>query len=230
MSDFLDKLAMEVSEWGEVPITTGAWWNRIDGAIVALCDGGHSVITKSQWRQRRKELINEPRDRDAPYWAKWKAQDGDGTWHWHKGDRPRANGTLWDIACGGGVGVASKGKTPSGHVWRTTLKEVNQMDDLKEVKMAWANGETVQRIINTDNGEEWVDWRYSSYLDIESGHDWRVKPKYKTVKQWERKYYNPEIGVCTSVSDRPRNDWNTYEGVKLNWITEQYLVEYEVPV
>lgn len=203
MTDFLDKLSMEVAEWGIGD--TAYWYVRVNGRVeaserkIGYGEKFDVTFTKDQWLQRRRELVNEPDNLDAPEWAEWKAQDGDGTWHWYKGDRPRANETQWDIACGGGVGVASKGKTPAGHVWRTTLKEVNHlvgvdevldtleemMADCKEVKLAWANGERVQG----SDGAEWITWENDYRLDLSVWDKWRVKPKTKLITQYEYRIF-----------------------------------------
>jgi len=78
----------------------------------------------NEYQQRRTELINEPDDADAPEWARWKAQDADGCWYWHVG-KPVASGLAWIRGEKPyKLDFAEYGKTPVGHDWRTTLREV----------------------------------------------------------------------------------------------------------
>lgn len=134
---FLDDVAMKVAEWptdyekvGCQVLSGGVrepvWGVDFDDSVIVFGRENAGRITRGQWLQRRKELINELCDSDAPEWAKWKAQDSNGVWHWYRGDKPRACRDQWGIACGGSVSVANKGETPAGHVWRTTLKEVKK--------------------------------------------------------------------------------------------------------
>ncbi|MDH5327777.1 MAG: hypothetical protein OEZ68_15705 [Gammaproteobacteria bacterium] len=37
--------------------------------------------------------MTKPRRKDMPSWARWRAQDGDGTWHWFE-CQPRYNKRL----------------------------------------------------------------------------------------------------------------------------------------
>ncbi|WP_287028328.1 DUF3310 domain-containing protein [Herbaspirillum sp.] len=85
------------------------------------------IIQWDDYQQRRTELINEPDDAEAPEWARWKAQDGDGEWYWHEA-QPHSDEHTWDMYCPNDENqmIASYGKIPAGHDWRKTLKPVNQ--------------------------------------------------------------------------------------------------------
>lgn len=64
------------------------------------------------------------------------------------------------------------------HVFNDSqLEEVSAqrvLDPLLDVKLAWANGEEVQR---RDQDTNWMDWEQSHRLNLSLGHEWRVKPK-----------------------------------------------------
>ena len=83
-------------------------------------------FTWQEYLARRTELINEPDDADAPEWARWKAQDGDGEWWWYQ-HKPYIEVDVWvEKTPRGIVNEVSVGKIPAGHEWRKTLKPVNQ--------------------------------------------------------------------------------------------------------
>lgn len=94
------------------------------------------------------------------------------------------------------------------------------LDPLYDVKIAWANGEAVQYRFKGDDG--WIDWGHKASIHIGGGEEWRVKPKTKTIKQWERKYLQGDIVMTMVVSDP--DDSNNMEC----WIGEAYEAEYEV--
>ena len=95
------------------------------------------------------------------------------------------------------------------------------LDPYYDVKIAWAGGEAVQwRSCRVDH---WIDWTSKLSLDLGHNMDWRIKPKTKTIKQWERKYLQGDI-VMTMVVSGP-DDSNNMEC----WIGEAYEAEYEVP-
>lgn len=100
------------------------------------------------------------------------------------------------------------------------------LDPYYDVKITWANGEVVQRLIQTDDGEKWVDWHDSDSLDIHCGYDWRIKPKTKTIKQWERKYYDQKSGL---VKTYPAKESPVFVGKEWVLIGDAYEAEYEVP-
>lgn len=96
------------------------------------------------------------------------------------------------------------------------------IDPNYEVKLAWANGETVQFY-----NDGWVDWNNASNLSTDWFEDWRIKLKSKIIKQWERKYWSgSSVEVATS-----RNMSALYHGEASNepWLGEAYEAEYEVP-
>ena len=95
------------------------------------------------------------------------------------------------------------------------------LDPYYDVKIAWANGEVVQ--YKTITGE-WVDWARESSISLNISECWRIKPKTKTIKQWERKY-GDGLYVCTMKSLDETPHWSE----KLNWIGDAYEAEYEVP-
>lgn len=189
MSNFLDKLAMEVSEW------TAAGFHK-----AGLKNNDYEMLVdphlEEQWLQRRKELINEPDDSTAPTWARWKTQDDDGTWFWHYLE-PILGGWEWQQPWYGDFALGAQGKIPAGHDWRKTLKEVvrdqivttytenteTNMDEIKDVKLAWAKGETVQYRFKGD--DDWSDWLPKASIHIGRGEEWRVKPKTITIGTME---------------------------------------------
>lgn len=93
------------------------------------------------------------------------------------------------------------------------------LDPFYDVKIAWANGEVVQYKARG----EWHDWENMAALVTDIYSEWRVKPKTKTIKQWERKYLQGGL-VMTMVVSGP-DDSNNMEC----WIGEAYEAEYEVP-
>lgn len=50
-------------------------------------------------------------------------------------------------------------------------------DQLKEVKIAWARGETVQYLYGHSGNQEWLDWKIKNGINFEHSHGWRVKQK-----------------------------------------------------
>lgn len=54
---------------------------------------GHSIY-RHQWLARRAELQNKPSWKDAPEWAEWLHQDGDGEWAFSEGKPTQYDG-LW---------------------------------------------------------------------------------------------------------------------------------------
>lgn len=100
------------------------------------------------------------------------------------------------------------------------------LDPNYDIKIAWANGEAIQRKVETDDGVRWVDWHDSNSLDLECGYDWRIKPKTKTIKQWERKYYDQKSGL---VKTYPAKESPVFVGKEWVLIGDAYEAEYEVP-
>lgn len=95
------------------------------------------------------------------------------------------------------------------------------LDPYYDVKIAWANGEVVQYMCW---GDTWYDWEGADQLVLDVHHDWRIKPKAKTIKQWERKHWNGRR-VITIVSAKHEPVWD----VGFAWLSEPELKEYEVP-
>lgn len=127
MTNFLDKLAMEVAEWSAVGFHKAGLKNN-DYEMLA------DPHLEDQWLQRRKELINEPDDADAPEWANWKAQDSCGKWSWYE-EKPIVGESMWMEDEWQG---SNNGKIPAGHDWRTTLKEVKRDSMPKHIMEALA--------------------------------------------------------------------------------------------
>mgnify|MGYP007126633083 CR=1 FL=1 len=96
------------------------------------------------------------------------------------------------------------------------------LDPYYDVKIAWANGEAVQYRFKGD--DDWFDWNPKASIHIECGYDWRIKPKTKTIKQWERKCWDG-LYVLTVKSLDKTPQWSE----QLNWIGDAYEAEYEVP-
>ena len=227
MSDILDKLAMEVAEWSAVGFHKAELENEYYGML-------SDPLLEEQRLQRRKELINEPDDSDAPEWAEWKAQDSCGKWFWYP-TKPTVGERMWFVVEEGWQG-SNNGKIPAGHYWRASLKEVNHlisademlntleemMDDLKEVKLAWANGETVQYYFNDHVGGK--DWGRVRELRLDFAEKWRVKPKTRTHTQWERKFYCPDTHVVLTAF----NTWSDQFPSNARWVSEPEFRTYEI--
>ncbi|MGJ8525202.1 hypothetical protein LMG33818_000910 [Halomonadaceae bacterium LMG 33818] len=134
----LTKIVMELPEWPTEgkPIDyllPEPWsWNVQDIGVksyTARRDSPVMILTEENWKHRRRKLINEPLDNDAPDWAEWVAQDEDGEWCWHS-DKPT-------IYVGGWGAIymkrtASKGKLVAGHNWRKTLRRVKREETAQE--------------------------------------------------------------------------------------------------
>lgn len=169
MSDFLDRLAMEISEWpklSEFPswmplgrIDSAAHWEKQQTTGMWLIYKRNKLgesgapITEDEWRQRRAALINEPDVSAAPEWAKWVAQDADGNWHWFE-LMPKANCSSWvrgGVVCDtrpslsgprGRFRPAAAGASPAGHDWRNTLTKIIRFTPDLTPKEVVVNGVT----------------------------------------------------------------------------------------
>lgn len=93
------------------------------------------------------------------------------------------------------------------------------LDPHYDIKIAWANGEEVQY----KSGGEWHDWVSIEALAMGARGEWRVKPRTKTIKQWERKYHVSGVVFTMIIADK--NDDKEVD----TWIGEAYQAEYEVP-
>jgi len=131
--ELLTELAMSLEEWPvrwdgglrDLFPEIGAWNLKSCPPFLHGINAG--AIRPSDWNQRRRELINEPDDADAPEWARFKAQDGDGRWFWYE-SAPQwglEEGDVWTVIKGA-FKPASSGKIPAGHEWRETLKPVER--------------------------------------------------------------------------------------------------------
>lgn len=123
--EFLTLAVMHTPGWGEtseecadVPIE--AFWHHFQGEKTLR--GYGYIINEKEYLQRRAELINEPDDKDAPEWAKWKAQDASGRWHWYSG-KPTASDKQWDSP--EAIKSSLLGQVTIGHDWSRTLKAVS---------------------------------------------------------------------------------------------------------
>ena len=83
-------------------------------------------FTWQEYLARRAELINEPDDADAPEWARWKAQDADGSWAWFEIEPSDTDSNIWMLDGDGYAELAGEGSIPAGHDWKTTLREVER--------------------------------------------------------------------------------------------------------
>lgn len=95
------------------------------------------------------------------------------------------------------------------------------LNTYREVKLAWANGDTVQ--YKETPCSEWSDWDSRSKILLGWYSEWRVKPKTKTIKQWERKYYANGRVITMTFSCDPGD----VDGI--DWLGDAYQAEYEVP-
>lgn len=95
------------------------------------------------------------------------------------------------------------------------------LDPYYDVKIAWANGEGVQYRIK--GADDWFDWELDNGIAISDYEEWRIKPKTKTIKQWERKYHVNGVVYTMIIADK--NDDKDVD----TWIGDAYEVEYEVP-
>lgn len=157
----LTKVAMDLPKWSEsVDEAFGLYRSGFAfiGSVKSLVmlhhlDTQHPII-EEEYLKRRKEIINEPDDADAPEWANWKAQDENGMWWWY-GKKPRATSSgHWTNNAGENLAdTAACGETPAGHRWRDTLKPVNQQTEAPQ----WG-GETwpppVGSIVGIGPGEQ----------------------------------------------------------------------------
>lgn len=159
------------------------------------------------------------------------------------GVRWSGGGNTADFLCSKYLFVDKRGilyKTESGLDFfkgepETEVPYQSILDPYYDVKIAWANGDAIQRkqLKFTDLGKlvlgEWEDFTPIDYLNLNSGEEWRVKPKTKTIKQWERKAFNPYIDmVVVVVTSRDRNHISLNNDLPM-WIGEAYEAEYEVP-
>lgn len=107
-----------------------------------------------------------------------------------------------------------------------TRKEVpyqSILDPLYDIKIAWANGEALQYRFKGD--DDWIDWNTKASIHIGRGEEWRVKPKTKIIKQWERRYWDGKLANIVMTTDE-KPDWSV---LGCDWIGEPELKEYEVP-
>lgn len=107
------------------------------------------------------------------------------------------------------------------------LMEMSADDNIKEVKLAWANGETVQYVCLYK--EIWTDWPWDDRLILDSHEEWRVKPKPTVIAQWERKYFRKsDRYVYTMIMESEEDFRDVHAGENTYWVTEPELVEYEI--
>lgn len=138
--ELLTKLAMELAEWPESDdcdscLPDGwSWIRSLSGHLLA--DFGSILFMRSEWLSRRRELINEPDDKDAPVWAEWVAQDSYGEWYWHV-DEPYLSEIHHPVSMDGwydfknSSALVARGKIPAGHDWRKTLRRVKRKEGIK---------------------------------------------------------------------------------------------------
>lgn len=93
------------------------------------------------------------------------------------------------------------------------------IDPYYDVKIAWANGETVQYL----DGGVWVDLNMKNAIDFIASNYWRVKPKTKTIKAMMQDWYNP---LSKQVLSTEVGVGYTAQCLKLG---EPYEKEFEVP-
>ena len=99
MSD-LDLLARNVHVWPAGDHQSWCYVYMVAGGAIKAAGNfldavaKPTVITKDQWLARRAELQNRPSWKDAPEWAEWLRQDGDGEWAFSEGKPIQYDG-LW---------------------------------------------------------------------------------------------------------------------------------------
>ncbi|MGJ8524155.1 hypothetical protein R84981_002874 [Carnimonas sp. R-84981] len=135
IDELLNKLVMEVAEW---PTGSGCdpelpkdcfWMHSVNREPrVITPDGG--LIYKQHWLQRRRELINEPDDSDAPDWAEWVFQQPSGYWVYSLLE-PNIDDRVECFALPGfgpdlKFSYGAIGIIPAGHDWRKTLRRVKK--------------------------------------------------------------------------------------------------------
>ena len=102
-----------------------AWYDEEPDCTLVLCKG-EEEIREADYLQRRAEVINRPSWNDAPEWAQWLAQDGDGDWWWYECpievDDLDEEEWVEEHGVDGRLVRATSGTTPSGHDWRDTLE------------------------------------------------------------------------------------------------------------
>ena len=89
-----------------------------------------SKFTKEQWLARRAELQNKPSWEDAPEWAEWLAQDGDGEWIWYVSkpfvDEENDN-AVWEFGDSFDHELCQFGEVLGN--WRDTLEKRPEQDE-----------------------------------------------------------------------------------------------------
>jgi hypothetical protein len=98
-------------------------YQRFDGRYFADKYWSPTVIcTRAEFEQVKAELQNKPSWSDAPEWANWLAQGGNGFWEWHS-DKPVIFYNGWDIDEGASLKWDAAGDGKVIGDWRTTLEE-----------------------------------------------------------------------------------------------------------
>ena len=93
MSD-LDWLARNVHKWPDGKEECLVVLSRNPYPIWSVCKSNCGWIVRSEWLARRAELQNKPSWKDAPEWAEWLHQDGEGEWTFSQG-KPTPYDGLW---------------------------------------------------------------------------------------------------------------------------------------
>lgn len=126
-------------------------------------------------------------------------------------------------------GAITKEDSDSTYFENHDNKLVSHQEILAEasivVKKAWANGETIQ--FNTSGS--WFDWRSGTSLALDAYKDWRIKPKTKTIRQWEYKMLSKcgsEVHTIQFMHEALAVE--SHRDCK-SAITAPALKEYEVP-
>ena len=100
--------------------------------ITCSIPGETFFVSRTEYLERRAELINEPDDADAPEWANFKAQDADGHWYWYEFEpNQRHHAATWNLTGLGRYRLAPRGAIPAGHDWKKTLKPVDRKPALE---------------------------------------------------------------------------------------------------
>ena len=129
------------------------------------------------------------------------------------------------------TGVMTRTSRENSHIFaERSNKEVpyqSILDPYYDIKIAWANGEGVQYRIK--GADDWFDWELDNGIAISDYEEWRIKPKTKTIKQWEyKKTIFEGEQVYTVVFRNEALAMESYRDCRTA-ITKPTLVEYEVP-
>lgn len=116
----LELVARNIGDWPD--FYDVCYWSTIkqDVSFAHEVTLGES-FTRSEVETKQREITGEPDDKEAPEWAKSKAQDACGEWHWYMESNPEHDDIEW-------LSIERYEDASEGEVlgdWRDTLKPVS---------------------------------------------------------------------------------------------------------